>query len=251
MDLVQVTDDGPVRTVRMNRPDKKNALTFEMYDAMAAGIASAQENPELRCILLAGSPKDFCAGNDIGNFAQTAASGDATLRKPVIDYLHALAKSDKPVVAAVQGNAVGIGTTMLLHCDHVVASTQAHFATPFVSLGILPEAASTLIVPRLMGHARAFEMLVMGRPFDAEEAKAAGLINTVVPPDAVEGEAMKAAQAIAALPPQGVLTARRLMRGERSEIIARMDKETALIGERLKSPEARTAFEAFLSRKKA
>jgi enoyl-CoA hydratase/carnithine racemase len=251
MGLVQVSDEGPVRTVRMNRPDKKNALTFEMYDAMAAGFAGAQENPELRCILLAGSPHDFCAGNDIGNFAQTATSADAALRKPVINFLHAIAQSDKPVVAAVQGNAVGIGATMLLHCDHVVASTHARFSMPFVSLGILPEAASTLIVPRLMGHARAFELLVMGRPLDAAAARDGGLINTVVSSEAVESEAMKAAEAIAALPPQGVLTARRLMRGERSEIIERMDHEATLIGDRLKSAEARSAFEAFLNRKKA
>ena len=121
-DLVTVTDDGPVRTVRMNRPDKKNALTFAMYDAMAAAIESAQDNPAIRCLLIAGGERDFCAGNDIGNFVQTA-NDDGALRTPVIRFLHVLAHCEKPLVAAVQGNAVGIGTTMLLHCDHVVASS--------------------------------------------------------------------------------------------------------------------------------
>lgn len=169
----------------------------------------------------------------------------------MIRFLHALARGEKPLVAAVQGNAVGIGTTMLLHCDHVVASSAARLATPFVGLGILPEAGSTLIAPRLMGHARAFSLLVMGRPLDAEAAKDAGIVNTVVGAAEVEAIAMKAAREIAALPPQGVLTARRLMRGERDEIVARMDDEAALIRARLTSPEARAAFEAFLSRKKA
>jgi enoyl-CoA hydratase/carnithine racemase len=155
-----------------------------------------------------------------------------------------------PVVAAVQGNAVGIGTTVLLHCDHVVASTHARLATPFVSLGILPEFGSTLIAPRLMGHARAFSLLVMGRPMTAAEAKEAGLVNSVVAPEAVEAEAEKAARAIAALPRESVLTAKRLMRGSREEIVARIDEESAIIQSRLKSPEARAAFAAFMTRKK-
>ena len=250
MDLVQVSDSGPIRTVRMNRPDKKNALTFAMYDALAAAIESAQENPAIRCILLAGSPTDFCAGNDIGNFAQTS-SGDEDKPRPSRRFMHALARNEKPMVAAVQGNAVGIGTTMLLHCDHVVVSTEVRIAAPFVRLGILPEAGSTLIAPRLMGHARAFSLLVMGRPMTADEAKAAGLANTVVPPAQVETEAMKAAQEIAALPADGVLTARRLLRASRDELVGRIDEEAALLRARLNSPEARAAFEAFLNRKKA
>jgi len=248
-DLVTVTDEGPIRTVRMNRPEKKNALTFDMYAAMATAISSAQTSAALRCLLLAGSPSDFCAGNDIGNFVQTA-NDDGALRKPVIDFLHALALSELPLVAAVQGNAVGIGTTMLLHCDHVVASREARFATPFVGLGILPEAGSTLIGPRLMGQSHAFSLLVMGRPMNAEDAKAAGIVSAVVTPADVEAEAMKAAREIAALPPQGLLAARRLMRGTREEIVARIDQESTMIRERLRSPEARAAFEAFLTRKK-
>jgi enoyl-CoA hydratase/carnithine racemase len=247
-DPVKVTDDGPVRLIRMNRPDKKNALTLAMYDAMAAAIESAGANSTLRCLLIAGGPA-FCAGNDIGEFLQMAMQAGA-LGAPILRFLYALARNDKPLVAAVRGNAVGIGTTMLLHCDHVVAGSDARFATPFVGLGLLPEAASSLLAPRLMGHARAFSLLVMGRPMSAEEAKAAGLVNTVAAPELVEAEALKAAREIAALPHQGVLMARRVLRGSHDEIIARIDEEAALFKDRLQSAEARTAFEAFLTRKR-
>jgi enoyl-CoA hydratase/carnithine racemase len=248
-ELVIITDDGPVRTVRMNRPEKKNALTMAMYDAMAGGIESAAQNPALRCLLIAGSPTGFCAGNDIGDFLKAATAGGA-LGAPILRFLYALARCETPLVAAVQGNAVGIGTTLLMHCDHVVAASDARFATPFVGLGLVPEAASSLIAPRLMGQARAFALLVMGRPLSADDAKAACLVNTVVAPEAVEAEAMKAAREIAALPPQGVLASRRLLRGKPDDIVARIDEEAELFKTRLQSAEARAAFEAFLTRKR-
>jgi enoyl-CoA hydratase/carnithine racemase len=246
-ELVLVSDEGPVRVVRMNRPEKKNALTMAMYDAMAERIESA--GSDTRCILIAGAPKVFCAGNDIGDFIASASQG-GELGAPILRFLYALARCDKPLVAAVQGNAVGVGTTMLMHCDHVVASTEARFSTPFVSLGLVPEAASSLIAPRLMGQARAFSLLVMGRPLNAVEAKDAGLVNAIVPPDAVEAEAMKAAAAIAALPPQAVLASRRLMRGAPDEIIARIDAEAEHFKARLASAEAQAAFVAFMTRKR-
>ena len=248
-ELVIVTDDGPVRTVRMNRPEKKNALTLAMYDAMAAAIEGAGKDPGPRCLLIAGAPTAFCAGNDIGDFLKMAIEGGA-LGAPILRFLYALARSATPLVAAVQGNAVGVGTTMLMHCDHVVAADNARFATPFVGLGLVPEAASSLLAPRLMGQARAFSLLVMGRPLSAEDAKAAGLVNTVAAPEAVEAEAMQAAREIAALPPQGVLAARRLLRGAPEEIVARIDEEAALFKTRLQSAEARAAFEAFMTRKR-
>jgi enoyl-CoA hydratase/carnithine racemase len=248
-DLVIISDDGPMRTVRMNRPEKKNALTLPMYDAMAGGIESAKQNPALRCLLIAGAPTVFCAGNDIGDFLGMAM-GAGALGVPILRFLYALARCELPLVAAVRGNAVGVGTTMLMHCDHVVAADNARFSTPFVGLGLVPEAASSLLAPRLMGQARAFELLVMGRPMNAEQAKAAGLINAVVTADAVEAEAMKVAREIAALPPQGVLASRRLMRGSPDEIVARIDEEADLLKTRLKSAEARAAFEAFMTRKK-
>lgn len=248
-ELVIITDDGPVRTVRMNRPDKKNALTLAMYDAMAAAIEGAPQTPALRCLLIAGTPTAFCAGNDIGDFLKMA-TGEGALGAPIMRFLYALARCELPLIAAVQGNAVGVGCTMLMHCDHVVASNDARFSTPFVGLGLVPEAASSLIAPQLMGQARAFSLLVMGRALSAGDAKSAGLVNTVVVPDAVEAEAMKAVREIAALPPQGVLAARRLMRGSPDEIVARIDEEAELFKTRLRSTEARAAFEAFMTRKR-
>jgi enoyl-CoA hydratase/carnithine racemase len=248
-ELVIITDDGPVRTVRMSRPDKKNALTLAMYDAMAAAIESASQISALRCLLIAGTPTGFCAGNDIGDFVKMA-TGEGALGTPILRFLYALARCELPLIAAVQGNAVGVGVTMLMHCDHVVAANDARFSTPFVGLGLVPEAGSSLIAPRLMGHVRAFSLLAMGRPLSADEAKAAGLVNTVAATEAVESEAMKAAREIAALPPQGMLTTRRLMRGTPDEIVARIDEEADLFKTRLRSAEARAAFEAFMSRKR-
>ena len=248
-ELVIVTDDGPVRTIRMNRPEKKNALTMAMYDAMAAGLEGVGQNPALRCVLMGGAPAVFCAGNDIGDFLNMTGPNGA-LGKPILRFLYALVRCELPLVAAVRGNAVGVGTTMLMHCDHVVASTEAQFSTPFVSLSLVPEAASSLIAPRLLGHVRAFSLLVMGQPLSAAEAKTAGLINTVVAPDAVEAEAMKAATAIAALPPQAVLATRRLIRGASDEMVARIDEEAEQFKTRLQSSEARAAFEAFMTRKR-
>jgi enoyl-CoA hydratase/carnithine racemase len=245
-DLIAVTDEGPVRVIRMNRPEKKNALTSEMYDAMAVAIEKAEG---VRCLLIAGVPGAFCAGNDLQDFLRAAMGGQG-LGRPIIRFLHALARNEKPLVAAVQGVAVGVGTTMPLHCDHVVAGTDARLSTPFVGLGLVPEAASSLLAPRLMGHRRAFSLLVMGQPLTAEEGKTAGLINSVVAPGDVDATAMKAAQAIAALPPEAVAASRRLMRGSSDEVVARIDHEAELFKDRLQSPEARTAFEAFLSRKK-
>jgi enoyl-CoA hydratase/carnithine racemase len=246
---VTVTDAGPVRTVRMNRPDKKNALTSAMYEAMAVALENADRRPDIRCVVIAGGLGAFSAGNDLAEFADAATAG-AGLGSPVIRFLHALARSERPLVAAVQGLAVGVGTTMLLHCDHVVAGADARFSTPFVNLGLVPEAASSLLAPRLMGHRRAFELLVMGRPLDAAAAQACGLVNAVVPPGDVETVAIKAADHIAALPRESVAASRCLMRGSPDDIVARIDEEARLFRERLRSEEARTAFDAFLNRKR-
>jgi enoyl-CoA hydratase/carnithine racemase len=244
-----VSDDGPIRTLRMNRPAKKNALTLEMYDAMATAVEESATNGAIRCLLIAGGPGSFCAGNDIGDFMQAAdESGGLSLAS--LRFLHSLARCEKPLVAAVAGVAIGVGTTMLLHCDHVVAAADARFSTPFAALGLTPEAASSLIAPRLMGHANAFSLLVMGRPLDAGQAKALGIVNTVVPAADVEAEAMTAAREISDLPPECVLASRRLLRGSAEDIIARIDAEAEEFRVRLKSPEARTAFTAFLARKR-
>lgn len=248
MSDILITDDGPVRIVRMNRPEKKNALTLAMYDAMAEAIEEAQTNVGVRCLLIAGHDSGFCAGNDLNDFVAMAQGG--ALGAPILRFLHALARAEKPLVAAVAGRAVGVGTTMLMHCDHVVASDNAVLSTPFVSLGLVPEAASSLIAPRLMGHARAFALLVMGRPLGAADAKEAGIVNAVVPAAELEAQALAAARAIAALPAEGVTMSRRLMRGSVGEIAARIDTEAAAFKARLASPEAHAAFAAFLNRKR-
>src|SRR5580658_2130168 len=173
-DSIVVTDDGAVRIIRMNRPEKKNALTQPMYAAMTGAMREAEANEAIRCLVLAGGQGAFCAGADIGEFLESA-------------------HNQKPLVAAVGGLAVGIGTTLLFHCDHVVASADATFTTPFLKLALIPEAASSLLAPLRMGYARAFSMLVMGRTLSAAEAKEAGFVNEVVDAAEVEAVALKAA----------------------------------------------------------
>jgi enoyl-CoA hydratase/carnithine racemase len=247
-ELVRVSDEGPVRVVRMNRPEKKNALTPPMYEAMSAALESAGKSTA-RVILIAGAPGAFSAGNDMQDFLAATQSGEG-LGPLLLRFLYALARSQVPLVAAVDGLAVGIGTTMLLHCDYAVASENSRFSTPFVQLGLVPEAASSLLVPRLMGHRRAFSLLVMGKAMNAHDARMAGLVNAVVSASEVESEAMAAAREIAALPPDALAAARQLIRGSPDEAIKRIDDEAILFNGRLKSPEARAAFESFLARKR-
>jgi enoyl-CoA hydratase/carnithine racemase len=246
-DQIVVTDDGGIRIIRMDRPEKKNALTQPMYAAMTQALREAANSDAIRCIMVAGSPGAFCAGSDISDFQKRAEGG---LKAVTIDFLHALVRNPKPLVGAAGGIAVGIGTTVLLHCDYVVAAADARFSTPFTKLGLIPEAASSLLGPLRMGHARAFELLVMGHPISAEEAKAAGLVNAVVDAAALDGTALQAAREIAALPAGAVALARKLMRGDLDDIAQRVDIEAAYFKERLQSEEARAAFAAFLTRKK-
>lgn len=248
MSDILITDDGPVRVIRMNRPEKKNALTLAMYDAMAEAIENAANDASIRCLVIAGHESAFCAGNDLNDFVAMAQSGG--LGAPILRFLHALARCDIPLVAAVNSVAVGVGATMLLHCDQVIAGETATLSTPFVGLGLVPEAASSLIAPRLMGHARAFSLLVMGKKLGASEAKEAGIVNAVAAVDAVDAEALTIARAIAALPAEGVKIARRLMRGSPDEIDARIDEEAEAFKKRLGSAEAQAAFAAFFSRKR-
>ena len=180
---ILVTEEDGIRIVRMNRPEKKNALTQTMYTEMTHALREAEARDAIRCVVLTGSPGAFCAGSDISDFQRRAEGG---LKPVTVDFLHALARNPKPLLAAVDGLAIGIGTTMLLHCDYVVAARGATFATPFTKLGLIPEAASSLLGPMRMGHARAFALLVMGRSMSAEDAKAAGLINAVVDPTALD-----------------------------------------------------------------
>lgn len=245
---IVISHDGPIRKIRMNRPEKKNALTLAMYEAMAETIEDAGKTDAVRCLLIAGAPDVFCAGNDINDFVAMARAGG--LGAPIIRFLHALARCEKPLVAAVSGAAVGVGATMLLHCDQVIAADNAVLLTPFVSLGLLPEAGSSLIAPRLMGHARAFALLVMGKPLTAQDARAAGIVNAVVTAAELDARALATAQDIAALPADSVTIARRLMRGSVHEIVARIDEEVDAFRARLASPNAQKALASFLARKR-
>jgi enoyl-CoA hydratase/carnithine racemase len=244
---VVVIDDESVRIIRMNRPDKKNALTQPMYAEMTRALREAEGSDTIRCVMLSGSPGAFCAGSDIADFQRRAEGG---LEPVTVDFLHALVRNPKPLVAAVDGLAIGIGTTMLLHCDYVVATSGATFATPFTKLGLIPEAASSLLGPMRLGYARAFALLVMGRSMSAEEAKAAGLVNAVVGSGELDSTVLQAAREIAALPAGAVALARKLLRGNLDDQLRRVDTEASYFKERLQSDEARAAFAAFLMRKK-
>jgi len=248
-DHILVEDEGALRIIRINRPEKKNALTLAMYGQMTEALLDADRNTAIRCIVIAGASGAFTAGNDIGDFAK-AATGGMAWNRAALSFLDALARCPKPIVAAVGGVAVGIGTTMLFHCDHVVVANEATLSTPFLRLGLLPEAASTLLAPARMGYARAFSLLVMGRPLSAAEAKDAGLVNTIVAASEVDRVAMSAAREIAALPPRALAVTRELMRGNIDEVTERIEAEGSHFSELLQSEEARTAFAAFFARKK-
>lgn len=250
-DHIIVNDEDAARIITMRRPDKKNALTQDMYIAMADAIKSAQANPGIRSIVISGGSGVFTAGNDLEDFARAnTANSDDARPNAATQFLKALAYNEKPLIGAVDGIAVGVGTTMLFHCDFVLASTTATFTTPFIHLGLVPEAASSLLAPRTMGHHRAFSMLVMGRTVSADDAREAGFVNEIVSPGHTEVEARKVAREISDLPKEAVALTRKLLKPPREDILRRMDEESHHFGERLKSDEARKAFEAFFARKK-
>ena len=246
-----VTDEGATRVITLRRPDKKNAITQDMYRAMSHAIDTAQNNPDIRCMIITGGSGVFTAGNDVDDFLKEGTAETGTPRASnAVKFLYSLAHNVKPVIASVDGVAIGIGTTMLFHCDYVLASTAATFSTPFIQLGLVPEGASSLLMPRTMGYQRAFAMLVMGRTFTAEQAEAAGFVNAVVSPGHTETEARKVARDICKLPAEAVAISRKLLRLPPEELTRRIDQESHLFGERMRSQEAIAAFKAFVSRKK-
>jgi enoyl-CoA hydratase/carnithine racemase len=250
-DHLSVTDEEATRIITLHRPQKKNALTQDMYRAMSDAIDSAQADPAIRCFIITGGAGVFTAGNDLEDFLKDGtASGDQPRESNAIKFLHALARNTKPIVGAVDGIAIGIGTTMLFHCDYVVASTTASFSTPFIHLGLVPEGASSLLMPRAIGHQRAFATLVMGRPLNAEQAREAGFVNAVVATGQTEPEARKVAREICALPAEAVAISRKLLKLPAEDMISRINQESALFGERMRSQEAVNAFKAFFARKK-
>ncbi|MBL8568959.1 MAG: enoyl-CoA hydratase/isomerase family protein [Phreatobacter sp.] len=246
-DHVSITrQDNGVVLVRMTRLDKKNALTGAMYDTMRGVIENAAAEGT-RAVVFAGGPGVFTSGNDIADFVQRSAGG--AKGSPAGDFIKALATVEVPMIAAVDGLAIGVGTTMMLHMDLAYASPNALFRMPFVDLGLVPEAASSLLFPRLAGIKKATEYIMLAEPFGAKEAEAIGLVNQVVTPEELEAKALAAAAKLAAKPPQALAHTRRLLRKGSEETRARMDEEGALFAELLRGDEAKGAFMAFMTRK--
>jgi enoyl-CoA hydratase/carnithine racemase len=251
-DLVSTHRDGGVVCVTLNRPQKKNALTGEMYEALLAAFETASGDEGVGALLLSGEGGAFTAGNDIGDFlvsAQSAAKESAST--PASRLIRALARFAKPLVAAIEGQAVGIGTTLCFHCDLVYAAPSARFLMPFVNLGLVPEAGSSMLAPMRFGRARAAEFLLLGEPFDAETAREIGLVNAIVPAEELRAHALAKARALAAKPRAALLATRRLMRGESEALYAHMEEELGEFWHALRSPEAKAAFTAFLEKPKA
>jgi len=242
-----------VATIEIARPEKKNALTIAMYQAMADALRAATADAAVRAVLITGQPGIFTSGNDLEDFMQRppGQGGSNTQDSPVFQFMRALLDCDKPVVAAVTGAAIGIGTTMLLHCDFVYVSDEARLAMPFVGLGLVPEFASSLLVPQLMGQRRAAERLMLGDPFTPEQAVEGGIANAVLPAGEVVYHARRVAERFNALPPGAVREAKRLMRApQREQVLQVIQAEGALFAQRLRSPEAMEAFQAFFQKRK-
>jgi enoyl-CoA hydratase/carnithine racemase len=244
---VSVEDRDGVRHVVLDRPDKKNALTVAMYAALADAVVSA-ERDDIGALLFTARGDAFTAGNDLRDFLEQPPHGDDA---PVIRFLHGLVRTDVPLVAAVRGAAVGIGTTMLLHCDLVYAAPSANLKLPFIDLGIVPEAASSVLLPRRIGRARAGAALFLGETIDAQQAYADGLVTKLVADDELDATSEAAARAIAAKPRQAVRETKRLLQYDREVLLAAMAREGKAFAERLASDEARTAMSAFFARSRA
>ena len=246
-DILQHIDAG-VMTLTFNRVDKKNSITAAMYTALAEGVEQAAADTAVRVLVIQGHESIFSAGNDIADFLHQPPSGQDS---PVFRFLRAMATIEKPVVAAVAGPAVGIGTTLLFHCDLVYAGDNAAFSMPFVNLGLCPEAASSLLVPRMFGYHRAAEALLLGEPFFAEAALEVGLVNRVLPPTEVNGYAHAQARKLAAKPLSSLVETKRLMKGgQQAEVLAKMAEEGQSFGRMLREPAAREAFSAFMEKRK-
>lgn len=244
---VRIERNDGIVTLTFARPDKKNALTNAMYGVLADTLISAETDPAARVIVLRGEGDMFTSGNDVGEFAGIA-TGAIRGERHVSRFVRALAQSSRPLVAAVQGRAVGIGTTMLLHCDFVVLADDALLSTPFVNLALVPEAASTLLMPLRIGHARAFEMFALGDAMDAQTALGLGIANRVVPLDRLHAEVANVAARLAKLPAGSLAATKRLMRNP-AALTAQIEAESERFAERLTTEEAREAFTAFAERR--
>ncbi len=247
MSDVLVTQTGPVLEVRFNRPEKKNALTRAMYAAVVDAFQTADRDSSIRAVLLTGTGDTFTSGNDIRDFQTRAATNEETHDSP---FLTALSSLTKPMVAAVNGPAIGVGTTMLAHADIVVAARSATFRMPFTSLGLVPEAGSSLLFPRLVGHQRASALLLMGDALDAETARDWGFVNQVVANADLMAAARDVATRMAALPPAAMRMTKDLIKNGRDDVPGRIAEELVLFKQRLRSPEAAEAFQAFVEKRR-
>ena len=244
---ILVHNESGILTLTFNRPDKKNSITAAMYQQLADALKAAADDASTRVVVIQGSETIFSAGNDLGDFMNNPPAGDGS---PVFQFLHGIAAFPKPLLAAVCGPAVGVGTTLLLHCDLVIAGDNAAFSMPFVNLGLCPEAASSLLVPQMMGYHRAAEALLLGEPFLAEAALEVGLVNRVVPPSEATRVAMQWAQKLAAKPISSLIETKRLLKkGNADTVKARMTEEGASFGRMLREPAAKEAFSAFMERR--
>ena len=245
--IITESRDGVLR-IEIDRPDKKNALTAAMYQAMADAIKAAEADHKVRVLLIHGKVDLFTAGNDLQDFLDNPPRDD---NRPVFQFLYGISQAQKPIVAAVAGPAVGIGTTMLLHCDLVYAAPNARLQLPFVNLGLVPEAASSLLLPALIGYQRAAELLLLGESFTAQTAKEIGLVTEVVPEEQLFDTAMAQAKKLARKPAASLRLTKRLMKqGQMAAVEQRIKLEASHFGERLDSPEAKEAFTAFLEKRK-
>lgn len=247
MNDVLVEQTGPVLQILFNRPEKKNALTGAMYAAVEDAFRRADEDASIRVVLLSGVGDTFTSGNDIKDFQTRAATNEPTHASPFLTALSSLAK---PLVAAVNGAAIGVGTTMLAHADIVIAARSARFVMPFTSLGLVPEAASSLLFPRLVGHQRASALLLLGDQLDAETARDWGFVNQVVADEDLMSTARSVTARLAALPPASVRQTKNLIKNGRQDVPGRIAEELVLFRDRLRSPEAAEAFQAFAEKRK-
>ena len=245
---VRVQKSDAVLAITLARPERRNAITVAMYAALADAIESAAADPSVRVITVEGEGPDFAAGNDLADFLEAVPRDEEI---PVWRLLRALAECEIPIVAAVHGNCVGIGTTMLLHCDLVIADDSARFSLPFVDLGLVPEAASSLLLPRLAGRRRAARYLLLAEPFGVDEAMAIGLISHRAAAGSLDENLERLVDALLTKPPEALREAQRLLRhGTREELIERMNLEGAAFSERLASPEVKEAISAFFEKRK-
>jgi enoyl-CoA hydratase/carnithine racemase len=245
--LIHSKTESRIAFIEIARLDKKNALTAEMYQQLAAALQAADAEPQVRSILLHGTPDCFTAGNDVADFLKRPVGADS----PVVGFLQLLPKIRKPIVAAVGGPAIGIGTTLLLHCDLVYATAEARFQLPFVPLGIVPEFGSTYLLPLVAGYQRAAELLLLGQPFTAQKAQEAGIVTQIVDKSELLQKARETALALAALPPESLRLTKRLMRKRHASMVEEtIAEETRIFSERLHSPEAKEALSAFLEKRK-